>query len=176
MKNKPIWFLDVDGVINCFPAPTHSQLMASQDWRDATVNGYKVWWREELVHFINRVHREGLAEIMWLTTWEERAPELLAPALGLDDFAVAPKVKGSDFPFLDWWKWNTVKKVLDARDASQRLVWTDDDVDGAVRGFATSKFDKRGLFITPESNPGLTSEDQDLIETFLTAHEVRKPR
>lgn len=160
---RPLWFMDVDGVLNCYPQPTFDQLMASQDWADAVVNRYKIWWRPSLVSFIHRMVDEGLVQPIWLTTWITKARTELAPALGLPDFPAVEDMAGDLYPGQAWWKWQRVKALAPA---SGHFLWTDDQLTGPVRGFATARF-PQACFPTPVSNPGLTVEDEHTIEAYL---------
>ena len=80
----PIWFLDIDGVVNALarPAPIGYQITTA----NTMGRGWRIAYSREVVDFINRVNREGLAEVRWLTTWEQDAHRELAPTVGLDAF------------------------------------------------------------------------------------------
>ncbi|MFJ4675087.1 MULTISPECIES: HAD domain-containing protein [unclassified Kitasatospora] len=77
---KPLLYLDVDGVLNpVFPSP-------DDDFDAHTLLGYSVllsprhgdWLRELADRY----------ELVWATTWEERANEHIAPLLGLPELPV----------------------------------------------------------------------------------------
>jgi hypothetical protein len=133
---KPLWYLDVDGVINMVrPAlPQHRPEDVPEDcWRTRQVNGYPITWDTRVIATINELHRAGRVEICWLTTWESDAARLLAPALEFDDFRTPPMSqrllpggRGS------WWKWESVKHhaVEDHHD-QRAIIWTDDDLGDA---------------------------------------------
>lgn len=161
----PLWFLDVDGVVNCFPSPSFKQLMDSQGWCDTEVQGYKIWHRSSVVAFINRVAQEGLCQPVWLTTWEKSAAQALAPALGLAPFPVVGAAGGGgDFPDLEWWKWLRLREALGS--SERPFIWTDDDLSPTVREEA-EKLPSPKLLIIPESNPGLADGELALVEKFL---------
>lgn len=160
----PLWFLDVDGVINCFPAPRFEELMASQEWSDALVDGYKIWWRRPVVEFINRMARERLAQPVWLTTWTSTAVTHLAPALDLDRFPTVVDATGGEWPDLEWWKWKRVQELTDSLAVS--FVWTDDDLTPKVRE-AAQTLPHRKLILAPKSSPALEDNHLAMIEAFL---------
>lgn len=160
----PYWFLDVDGVLNCWPAPLFDQLMSSQDWRDEIVGRFKIWWQNPVVQRINELHEEGLAQIVWLTTWDREAADLLAPALGLPHFPVVSRGFGTTHQGVDWWKWHRVQELVLP---SQYFVWTDDQLDLPMRSLVEEKYGNQGLLVTPESNPGLTLDHLSQVAQFL---------
>lgn len=167
---KPLLFLDIDGVLNCFPSPLHTQLMETQEWRDGdAVTGdrmYRLWWRESVIARINSWHDRDLAEIVWLTTWTYDAASSVAPLMGLKDFLVVGDEKGSENPRdLDWWKWDRVKEIVAS--STHPFVWLDDDLYGPVATEAAERYGHQMLAIAPPSNPGLTDEMLDEVEEFL---------
>lgn len=173
-RDTPLWFLDVDGVVNCFPAPTFDQLISSQDWSDALVAQFKIWWRRPVVDFINRVHAQGLVQPIWLTTWVEIAVTDLSPALGLDPFPAITNMEGNLHPETDWWKWKRVKELF-PQDSTRSLVWTDDQLCGAVRDAASLRIPE-AFILNPLSNPGLEYEHLAAIERYLLTPSAKAPR
>jgi hypothetical protein len=81
---RPVILLDVDGVINMWTG--------NCGWTDAVsteVYGYSIQHSPTMIKKINEWN--SIAEVRWLTTWESKAQSLLAPALGLDKFALRHK-------------------------------------------------------------------------------------
>jgi hypothetical protein len=173
---RPIWYLDVDGVVNMVrPAlPAHRPADVPEScWRTRMVNGFPITWDTRVISAINELHRSGLVEICWLTTWESDATRLLAPALEFDEFRVParssrllPRSRGG------WWKWQSVKHHAEEdRHEERSVIWTDDDLDDARtvvpeldRWFADR--DARGLQtlgISPNASRGLTMRHLDEI-------------
>ena len=68
---SPIWFLDIDGVVNAAGLDLPPHLVRT----DATTAGttWPIHYSPQVVEFINMVHRGGLAEVRWLTTWGQDA-------------------------------------------------------------------------------------------------------
>src|SRR5689334_3933257 len=104
--SKIVWFLDIDGVINSFPAPPEVT-----DWKyeNKIILGYSIWYAPELIKFIDDIHDSGKVEVRWLTTWEHRANENFAPEVG---FRNRFEVEDRDYAYGDfaWWKADNVAK------------------------------------------------------------------
>jgi hypothetical protein len=156
----PIWFLDIDGVVNAAGEDLPDHLLRA----DATTAGttWPIHYSPEVVQFINMVHRAGLAEIRWLTTWGRDARTSFAPAVGLDDF-VAYDMYDSD----DWWKAEIV--AASVADERRPFIWTDDDLTGV--GVAEYRTDRAvpSLLISPATDAGLVSAELRQIAAFMTA-------
>ncbi|WP_423464243.1 HAD domain-containing protein [Promicromonospora sp. MS192] len=175
MVARPTWYLDVDGVVNAVPAPArrvrdqfeHTVLTVADSTENGTERDLPVWWRPAVVQAINTIARSGLADVVWLTTWQDQARTLLAPRLGLDVFDVAVPSPGSDAPEReDWWKVTTIK---DHTDPGARVVFTDDDLSTQARTTLRNRYDPDDLLlVTPMPSPGLTDQHLDQITAFLT--------
>lgn len=156
----PIWFLDVDGVVNALRRRTG--LLSTK----ASTAG-RVWpihWSAEVVRVINTCHATGLAEVRWLTTWEQDAHLSFAPAVGLDPFVAydIPAETGSH----GWWKADVVADVVTAED--RPFVWTDDDL---AAEDVTSVVDRLGVdhvLLAPDPVLGLSAADLRTVVDFLT--------
>lgn len=166
----PLLFLDVDGVINADrPKP---RLAASYKYAEVEAAGafYPIWYRPTVVDFLNELHRDGAAQVLWLTTWREDAPRNLAPALGLDKFDAAAEVAGADHPFSpDWWKRNTVRSYL-SESKSRPFVWLDDDLDKSLRR-AFADIYPNSLLVRPSPYIGLSDDDLTRVSDFLRRFE-----
>ena len=159
----PIWFLDVDGVVNALarPAPIGYQITTA----NTMGRGWRIAFSREVIDFINRVNREGLAEVRWLTTWEQDAHRELAPAVGLDTFPAYDDPQEIESP-MSWWKGTIV--VDELLDHGRPFIWTDDDIDmETIEAFAEEGV--RSLLIAPDPQTGLSTNDLARITEFLTA-------
>lgn len=163
----PIWFLDVDGVVNALRRRTG--LLSTK----ASTAG-RVWpinWSAEVVRVINTCHATGLAEVRWLTTWEQDAHLSLAPAVGLDPFVAydIPAETGRH----GWWEADVVAEVIAAED--RPFVWTDDDlaaedVEGLVADLGVDH-----LLVAPASELGLSTSDLREVVDFLAVALNERP-
>ena len=168
---RPVWWLDVDGVINASPAPSRKMLDQFEHRVVAVSSGgvaaeLPLWWRPAVVNFINNVSRDGRAEVRWLTTRGQQARAVLAPVVGLDDFVVAgeqPDGPGAYPGDAQWWK---VVTIREQHDGSDRLVFTDDDLSARSRQQVRS-IAESALLVTPMSSPGLTDQHLTTIEAYL---------
>ena len=166
----PIWLLDVDGVLNAVRGsnslrdknlPEDSWV----DWQYEVVIGYPILIATGLIEFVNSVHRNGLAEVRWLTTWKEQAQTELAPAFGFDHFEVQPTEPQKFSDTSSWWKVTGAELALSE---GRKVVWTDDDM-WELR--YTNLNDDPDLFtIMPDTDSGLTPDDCFAIMTFLEGH------
>jgi hypothetical protein len=153
----PVWLLDVDGVINVKrpgwgAAPFHGQAHAlGVVWR--------LRWAPALTARIRRLHRDGVLEVRWCSTWCAWPAEIerVLRMPGLDRaFGDVPDA--------------SVAKLAAARAVllgGRRLVWTDDDEvpePGPLHDELTAG--GRALLIRPDPRRGLTPEDLDAIEAF----------
>ena len=165
---KPVWFLDIDGVVSPFwkgqKTADHAEFRA---W------GFDVIVIPAVIARINDLHRRGLVEVQWLTTWEDAASREFAPTVGLDNFFVntsrkVPDAVDHEGNPCEWWKENVVRNF--AVTSTRRFVWADDDiiVEDAEHSVSES-FPGRGLYVCPHKDFGLTLEDMDRIEDFLLA-------
>lgn len=156
---KPVWLLDVDGVINLFDG-------AAKAWPDVehfTALGYRITWSPSMLQRIRAIHDSGLAEVRWLTTWEGLANEHLSEPFGLPQLTVA-----GGRPFRDdistWWK---LPHAQAAYETGVHIIWTDDDINFAsdAKKWLEEVGPDRMTAISPHG--GLLPEHLDLIERQL---------
>ena len=158
----PIWFLDIDGVVNALarPAPIGYQITTA----NTMGRGWRIAYSREVIDFINRVNREGLAEVRWLTTWQQDAHRELAPVVGLDAFPAYDDPEDVESP-MSWWKGQIVTDEL--LDNGRPFVWTDDDIeDDDVEIFGEESVPS--LLIAPTPSTGLVAGNLTSIERFLS--------
>ena len=115
-------------------------------------------------------------EIHWLTTWAEKADQLLAEPMGLPrglttharDGAEATGFAGELRGASGWWKLALAHEVaLDQPD--RRIVWIDDDL--AEQAEDTQKWlsvNPHVLVVAPDLFRGLTHEQLDDVEAWLS--------
>lgn len=167
--STPIWFLDVDGVLNAvtgFP-----DLGVWSDYRSghATAGGrrWPITWSPTVVDAVRAAHQSRAAEVLWLTTWEDDANGDLVELLDLPRFPVAghAHATGSEST-RSWWKLQVARQVHDV-DPTRPLLWTDDDL--SFDPEAAEWINSRGLGISPRTAQGLVAADLGAIQTFLSA-------
>ncbi|MEU3452298.1 hypothetical protein ABZ671_01620 [Micromonospora sp. NPDC006766] len=159
----PVWLLDVDGVINASRPGWSAAPWKGYAYENATE--YKIRWAPQLIARIYELHRSGLVEVRWCTTWCAYAWQLerlfRLPPLGR---AFNEDVRG---PAASAVKLAAARQVLaDGR----RLIWTDDDevpTGGPLHDELTAG---RALLIRPNSSRGLRPEHLDAIEAFARNH------
>lgn len=112
---RPYVFLDVDGVLNAWlfqpdraPEDAYTDFEVHHD-----VGGFSLVLSAEMGREL--VAATAPAEVLWLTTWLDRAPDLVAPLLSL------PKWPALEY---GWLKAEAVAAVL--ADDPRPFVWLDD--------------------------------------------------
>lgn len=158
---KPVWFLDVDGVVSPYGDSHDADAWLYDHERPGPLS---VPYRRALVGRIAGMHA-GLVEIRWLTTWAPEEVTVWTERAGLGPFGVAGRAEG---PY-SWWKVNTVVAWLTG-DSDRRAVWTDDDIANSPHRLRRlrSTFGDRLLAIAPDRTVGLTDEHLDRIEEWLS--------
>ncbi|WP_433795816.1 HAD domain-containing protein [Actinoplanes sp. CA-252034] len=166
---KPVWLLDVDGVINAFRAGWwHSRPHLVQVWSRADAYDYRIRYEPRLVSAVRAVHDEGLAEVVWCTTWCSDA-DAIEEAFGLPVLprAFTEPVKGMEACAA---KIDAARRVVEA---GRPLVWTDDvEVGHHADECAAWAADGRALTIAPDESRGLRPGHVRRIRAYLTGAPV----
>lgn len=167
-----LWLLDVDGVLNAAADPPSP--LVWPDWSRVTARAqgvdWPIWFSPSVTRFIRQVHDGGVAEVRWLTTWENDANAELAQRLDLPSCAVAgiadPCACGDD-RCRGWWKWCAARAVV-AAEPGRRMIWTDDDLryEPAAMRWAESH---GVLALAPDASTGLSPSDLKTIVAYLGA-------
>lgn len=184
---RPVWLLDVDGVINACTRKPDRNVWAADQWKTskATANDreWPITWSTAVVDFIREAHESGRAEVRWHTTWQHEA-QAIADLTGLPKFDVA------DAPeFLEheqrssaseaeriregrarpaWWKLPAAERVV--RDEGRPLIWTDDDITWSLHSYDKDKGLRAhapALLVSPHVQTGLTRKQLRQISDFL---------
>lgn len=175
---KPVWLLDIDGVINALGSEfACATAWPGDDWHSGwatAADGDKFWITaaEPVLEFIRRVHEEGLAEIRWLTTWRGAAVNV-ARLLNLPRFPCQQEYPSStgaqkERAHYVWWKQPCAEHVVEVEQRS--LVWTDDDLHRELSIKARHKLQKAGaLLVRPDDITGLGPADLTRIENYCRA-------
>ncbi|MBG0825226.1 hypothetical protein HS048_31540 [Planomonospora sp. ID91781] len=160
--DRPVWLLDVDGVIN----------VARPGWGDVPRSGtaysgggaYRMRWAPALIDRIRALHRAGGVEIRWCSTWcadadqVERLFALPLLARAWTDHLSAVVAAEA--------KLAAARRILAQE---RRLIWTD-DVETPTCGPVYDELTESGraLLIAPSPRRGLQPDDLAAIETFVS--------
>lgn len=171
---KPLWLLDIDGVINAAVGtdgkiPTHA--WPRDVWTDDRAMGQTREWRilaaAPVVELIRSVHEQGRAEIRWHTTWQSQAANV-AKVLDLPEFAVehAPEYDWDEERHrAQWWKLPAVwREVANGR----RILWTDDDASYYLTTEQKIRLRQAHVqIVSPSFTEGLCKKHLRIIDEWL---------
>lgn len=185
----PLLLLDVDGVLNALGRPLSA---VWDDWQlgsaTAQGRGYVIAWSPSVVRRLFDWHTAGTVELQWLTTWGHDANRSLRHLLGLPDLVVAGTYDEDDdagepdpargalagvTPAARdeltgrWWKFDVVRRLV-REQPGRRLVWLDDDLaaERDVREWVKREADC--LPLAPRPVTGLSPDDLDVVQAWLT--------
>lgn len=181
---RPVWLLDVDGVINMHGWAASKIKVMWGDTERVNVIGFPIVYSPTMLKRIRTMHDNGMAEVRWLTTWEDQANADLAPSLGfMDDLVVSGRREESQLERprkfsesrqsyredVGWWKLEFAQAVYDS---GVPVVWTDDDIVYATDAVAwlNTTDPARMCWVAP--NSGLTPDDLTRIEQFIQGHQT----
>lgn len=170
---KPIWLLDIDGVINARVNGIH-RIWPDDEPIVTEAQGLDRGWRivtaPAVRDYIVKIHELELAEIQWHTTWQDQANNV-SDVLELPHFPVCSAPEYTEWSpgkrKHDWWKVPAVARVLIS---GRPLIWTDDDIDydeGVLRTLELDYPDTPRLALCPSSGEGLGPKDLKKIDAFL---------
>lgn len=168
---KPLVFLDVDGVLNAFSY--HPKTCGKKSYTDFEVH------ENIYLHFNLTLSPQMCkdfvlatqdADVKWLTTWCDMAPELVAP---LCDFPEYEVVNYRELEFVVVGKTEGVAHEL-ITNGPRPFVWIDDDAANRNQvAFLKKLLDEAGiempprLIIEPDPKRGLTREEINEIDRFI---------
>ncbi len=180
MMSKPVWLMDVDGVLNDWRAPQ------AEGWvRFPTDHGFNMTFDPTLMERILRLHNDGEVEVKWLTTWCHDANKMLREEFGFaEDLDVLgydwykkdrvsshfpipgqPWTPAPPLPFR-WWKLCAVDEFVKAN-PDQRIIWADDDLNDDHEAQQFLKDHPQIHAVSPA--PYLTHDEVDTIEEWIKA-------
>jgi hypothetical protein len=167
---KPVWLLDVDGVLNMHPrraAQRNIVHTATDDW--------KIDWNPAIIDVIKDVQTRDIVDIVWLTTWEEEIhhisalfdmPFMLCGHTILHDVRTAD---GKRFPKTNITDWSK-REVFHYFRTQRPVIWTDDSAIDVREVNGTIGTVDNVLFIRPDYRIGLTPEHLVVIMSFIGRH------
>lgn len=168
---KPIWLLDIDGVINALGIPAWGD--DPQSAMAHFVDGsYLIRWSPDLIADIIKLSER--VEIRWLTTWGNEGNTTLKPMVGFpDEFPVqAEPHKQTGYEDVAYnphdWKFCA---ALEAAREKRPLIWTDDDAWTPPQKLFIEEYMEDNnvplLMIKPYLFEGLTPTHLDQIFHFV---------
>lgn len=168
--SRPIWLLDIDGVLNAVRADTQG------GYRRANSGWGRVIYRPAVTQRIGQLHAAGGVDIRWLSTWMDRA-QLFAEASGLPlGLSVAGQRQRAQGDDEGWWKADAAREVAE-RHPDRFIIWTDDDLaDSYGRGELDWVIGRRMLRLSPDPEEGLTDLAMSLIEDAVELANLRAAR
>ncbi len=167
---RPVWLLDVDGVLNARKpgwgaAPTRRQV-----WSSAVRREFTVYFAPALMKRLRDLHRTGRVEIRWCTTWCGDTT-VLEQAFCLPEFTTA------------WTEYRNGCEGVNAKQAAARaflaegrpLIWADDTEVPLESWPLHDELMSAGpdvLLIRPDDRFGLQPRHLDAIEQFIAPRRV----
>jgi ketosteroid isomerase-like protein len=151
--DKPILFVDVDGVISLFGfAPDAAHLPGPFHWIDGIAHCIPQAAGERLKRLEERF------ELVWATGWEEKANEYLPFILGLDEHYPVLTFDGRAVFGSAHWKLDAIDEYAGDRPAA----WIDDNLDDACKLWTLER-SAPTLLVETRPATGITDEHVDLL-------------
>jgi hypothetical protein len=148
LSDRPILFVDVDGVISLFGfAPGAEQMPGPLHWVDGIAHCIPADMGERLVRLAERF------ELVWATGWEERANEHLPHILRLPFGLPFLTFDGRAVFGAAHWKLDAIAKFA----ADRAAAWIDDSLDETCMAWAEGRAAPT-LIVRTEPAVGLTDE------------------
>ena len=164
-RTAPVWLLDVDGVLNAnrpgWGAPPRQ---GTAHYGSET---FRMRWAPKLMVELVQLHREGMVDLRWATTWVDHIDSVQAlfglPAfpLAFSRLSAAPQVKAPGL------KMDAALQVVETE--RRALIWTDDDAIDADP-LLVPRLRASGqplLLIRPDPRRGLQPADLQAIAEFI---------
>lgn len=165
-KKKGLLLLDVDGPLNAYSGTNKPRERAGYRKYKILAPGWdqylNVWLHPEHGPKLLALAEETSLELVWATTWEHGANDLIRGKVGLPILPVI-EFKGS----LEW----KFPAVLDYA-GDQPLAWFDDDFhlfNEAREDFLEARGDLPTLLHTVSPRTGLVDEDFDAVRTWAAS-------
>jgi hypothetical protein len=156
---QPLVFLDVDGTVVPFGQPngTRSGPTAAE--------AYLAGISPELGRRLAALP----CELIWATTWEDEANEVLAPRLGLPPLRVVhwPEPSGEDEREDRWFNLHWKTRTLAAWADGRPFAWVDDEITAADVEWVAASHHGHALLRPVDGFLGITSQDLEALVAWL---------
>lgn len=173
-SDRPVLFLDVDGVLNAVMDSTRRRSPTAagderldpsfRDWRRDRRRNFRITYSIEMGR---RIGALGV-DIFWLTTWLDHANSEIAPLFGWDPLPVLgfPEYLADTGP--GWWK--SAAAAAFVAEHQRPFIWIDDDLAwsldrGDVEWLRTCEVPN--LCISPHPGRGILPRHLDQIEAWI---------
>ena len=164
MKSTSL-YLDVDGVICPFGPADRTEW--GSGWSHANAGLLSVAYAQELVDGLNGITSLAGLRCVWLTSWEDLAPEYLCPAIGLDAGGWPYLTADGGGTGMSWWKLRAIQDDLDSSRADA-LVWIDDQLRFEQEAQAWARIlGPRILLVSPDPRRGISPAELAAVRSFL---------
>ena len=162
---RPVWLLDVDGVLNAARPGWDEDPSQGQAYVDGVE--YLLRWAPGLARRVTALSTTGTVEVRWATTWVDHILQV-ERLLRLPSLSTAFRGLSSDAPVDP--AALKLQAALNVVEVEQRpLIWTDDD---AIPGMGPllERIHDAGvpvLLLAPHTRHGLQPDDLDQIDDFV---------
>ena len=169
---RPVWLLDVDGVLNgTGRAGWHAPPRTGTAYSDGV--GYTFRWAPQLIQAIRALLPQ--VEVRWATTWIDAGTGQVEKLLGLPALPIAyppDTARRSTSPdFRSAHLLAKTRAAVEVVRSGHRLIWTDDDAI-PLSGQDRDILDAAGaLLIAPDTRRGLRPHHLDQIQSFILCHD-----
>jgi uncharacterized protein YjbJ (UPF0337 family) len=150
--NRPILFVDVDGVISLFGFNPSARPAGTFQSIDGILHLIGAEAASRLARLADRL------ELVWATGWEEKANEYLVHLLEMPNELPVLSFDGRAVFGSSHWKLDAIDEYARGRPAA----WIDDNIDDQCRRWAASRREPT-LLVETESALGITDEDVQLL-------------
>ena len=181
-ESSTVVFMDVDGTLSPIHEPAPTDWV---DWEEITGGiGGDVWISQDMAAAISQID----PNLVWLSSWEERASKMFGPTFGWGDLDVLGSHDGDEVTSeLSWWKLAAARAWLRAHPEVRRVVWFDDDLSKTDESTGATYMDMvfdelfgDGLdpadivLIAPDPSAGITRAD--LAKAGVVLQQVAPPQ
>lgn len=158
----PILLLDIDGVVGPIGPTPHYE--GGAEWFDLLPG--RMHFSTHVLNELRRIEQDKIADVRWLSSWQDDAATNLATTLNLPDWPAYTKrdIPSARMWMTDWWKEAIVSNLLLQ---GHQVAWCEDNIPYEGNLMALKAFEDQLLCIAPEPGLGLTPSDLTLLRAWL---------